>query len=129
MFEVLHSRTSAQSGLTSAKAPSQHPSSYTIPDLTYLKYSLRAAILAAWKATLSHMFATFCSDRSFHSEVCPIPFACQALGSVIALSRAVNKTPLTTIPFVVTYICLHLTCCQLCYNNSALSWHPRIHHV
>lgn len=95
LFKVIHSRMSSQSGLTSAKAPSQHSSGYAIPDLTDHRPSLGATIVAAWEAALSH-FAAICRCRNFHSKVCPMLFACQALGSVIALSRAVNKTPLTT---------------------------------
>jgi hypothetical protein len=58
LFEVFHFRMSSQSGLTSAKAPSQHPSSYAIRDLTE---SLGAKIMAAWEAALSHLLATNCS--------------------------------------------------------------------
>jgi hypothetical protein len=102
LFEASHFRTSSQSGLTSAKAPSQHPSSYAIPDLTARRSSLGATIVAAWEAVLSHMIAINCRCRNFHSKVCPMLFACQALASVIALSRAVNKTPPTTTPLHIS---------------------------
>lgn len=72
LSEVFHSRMSSQSGLTSAKAPSQHPSSYAIPDLTDYRSSLGATNLAAWEAALSHMFVTSPADvAAFTPKLAP----------------------------------------------------------